>query len=135
LKQRDTAKSLYNTARAVLCIALLLSAVAKLASGYDASYLLSPLLFHLTIVAEALIAVALYVRPVCAASAGISLFFGGAVLAILNPQKSCGCMGHWTPDDWRLHLMLAGTLGLVASSVLMWHGRVHGVSGRGSASA
>jgi len=104
----------------LLSALLVFAAIVKLLAGHQKDFVLPPSLFYGTIVAELLLAIALWSRYRTAALLiCIVMFAIGSGIGLLS-GKPCGCLplqGVWGSNAF--HLVLAGGCGAIAT-ILLW---------------
>ena len=93
------------------------ASIAKLATGYSQSYVISWWMYYGIAACELLLFVTVFVRPKVSAGLVLLLCIGGLIIDVIYPKVSCGCLGALEMDR-RSHWMIIGTLGLLATIVL-----------------
>ena len=123
----------------LLATILMSSAALKLASGHDPRLLLGPASFQVVIALEIVLVGGLIARRWRRLAALTCMTIAAAgLLATLQFERPCGCLGTWAILSKRGHAILSAGLGLIASLVWTLEPRDHTIdrpSGAGTPSA
>lgn len=111
----------FEAVRAVTAGAMLVTAVMKMTGGYHVGYILPGWAYWILSIVELAIAVGLFSCARFAAWMVVAVASVGMVLALLFPERPCGCLGAMITLNARAHLMAAGTLGMCGLLILVWH--------------
>ena len=104
-----------DASRWALCGVLALSAISKLLTPYQNSYVVPEPLYYLGSLIELGAAVLLHTRyRNSAIAASVALAIGGIALATALPGRLCGCFGSLVQLDGPSHVLLSAIVGTLA---------------------
>lgn len=101
-------------------LALIVSAMAKIASGHDPKFMVGPLLFFGSATLELAIGAMFLSKRALAVACGLTLglCLVGLALGALYVERPCGCLGVWITLSPRAHLLTASAMGSLAAARL-----------------
>ena len=114
-RHRSAVARVPDACRWALCVVLTLSAAAKLLTPHRDEYVVPEPLYYLGAAVELAAVVLLLTkyRAVAIATA-IALAVAGITLAIVVPDRPCGCLGSLMPLGGASHVLVSGFVGALA---------------------